>query len=122
MVGSEVLSNLIRQLLEQTFQFVFVLFREEHATVRGREVLDNGIMGVGRQNPNGLGAVDLIEVSTILILSWMIISSDSWCKGTSGTNRSRKEAAAPCEYQGSSSQTHPRTQCTVRGDVWPESC
>ena len=74
MVCSEVLSDLVGQLLELTFQFVFILPRREQAIVSSREVLDDGIVGIRCENPDRLGAIDLIKIAAILILTWPIVS------------------------------------------------
>jgi len=64
---AEVIPDLVRQLLEQESLFAFMFFGEQNATVHGRENLDDNIMSVGRHDPNGLGAVDLVESSSILV-------------------------------------------------------
>ena len=70
MVCSEVLSDLVRQLLELTFQFAFILSRREQAIVSSREVLDDGIVGIRCENPDRFGAIDLIKIAAVLILTW----------------------------------------------------
>ena len=122
MMRLKIFSNLVGQLFQQTFGLSFVVVRKQHTTVCGRKVLNNRVVGIGREDPYCFRAIDLIQVSAVLILSCKSIRGIPRTSGFMRSYHSRKEAATPYGYPGLSSQIRQETRCTFAHGSWRGSC